>query len=177
MTTHSAADWDYIASGSMRDIHTPAALPLFCSAVKRSKTTCSNPLCTCSPCLCGDGCRCGTARLGELEHQVMNVLWRHDTELSARAVTEALDGYALTTIATVLGRLSSKGLVLRRHVGRFVVFSALETEAEHTAVLMREALVTAEDPTGAIVQFVRTATPAERRALRTALTAKMASRT
>ncbi len=107
----------------------------------------------------------------------MEVLWeRAGAELSARKVTDRLGDYALTTISTVLSRLSNKGIVRRRHEGRFVVFSATESEAGHTAALMREALASTAEPSEAIVQFVRTATPEERRALRTALTEATAVR-
>lgn len=100
----------------------------------------------------------------------MDVLWGRGGELSAREVNDQLDEYALTTISTVLNRLSHKGIVQRRRVAGHVLFIAGESKAEHVAILMREALATTEHPTEAIMEFVRTAKPAERRALRRALT-------
>ncbi len=107
----------------------------------------------------------------------MEELWTNPgSALSAREVTDRLGEYALTTISTVLGRLATKGIVRRCERGRFVVFLAVETEAQHTATLMREALATTDEPSEAIAQFVRSASPDERRALRTALAEATAGR-
>jgi predicted transcriptional regulator len=86
----------------------------------------------------------------------MDILWSSpNEELSARDVTARLGNYATTTIATVLDRLSHKGIVRRRREGRFVLFSAVETRVGYAAALMREALATTERPAEAIVEFVR----------------------
>jgi predicted transcriptional regulator len=132
-------------------------------------TTCDNPRCSCSPCTCAD-CRCGVARLGDLERRVMEVLWaKPGRELSGRNVADALPDYAYTTIATVLDRLTHKGLVRRRMNGRVIQFTATDTRAANTAMLMREALESTSDPDAALVCFVEGVSHAEAEVLRHAL--------
>jgi predicted transcriptional regulator len=132
-------------------------------------TTCDNPKCTCDPCTCVV-CGCGVARLGDLERRVMDVLWAAPgRELTGRHVADALPEYAYTTVATVLDRLTHKGLVGRRVDGRAIRFEATGTRADHTAELMHEALVTTRDPDATLVRFVRTVSPAEAAVLRRAL--------
>jgi predicted transcriptional regulator len=132
-------------------------------------TTCDNPRCICSPCTCVD-CRCGVARLGDLERRVMEVLWAEPgQELSGRNVSDSLPDYAYTTIATVLDRLTHKGLVRRRMNGRVIHFTAVDTRAANTAMLMREALESTSDPDAALVCFVESVSHAEADVLRRAL--------
>jgi len=51
--------------------------------------------------------------LGELEKQIMDIVWEEDS-ISVRGVIDKLDKkLAYTTIATVLQRLYEKGLVVR----------------------------------------------------------------
>jgi len=132
-------------------------------------TTCDNPRCSCSPCT-GADCRCGVARLGDLERRVMEVLWAEPVrEMSSRNVADALPDYAYTTIATVLDRLTHKGLVRRRMNGRVIQFTATDTRAANTAMLMREALASTSDPDAALVCFVESVSHAEAKVLRHAL--------
>lgn len=134
-------------------------------------TRCSNPKCSCTPCLCGDDCRCGGgSRLGELEQKVMDVLWAsYGRELTAREVANQLPGFAYTTIATVLNRLSRKGAVRRKMEHRLTLFTAVDTRAERAAAAMREALVSSGDPNAALVKFAEAVSPGEARVLRRAL--------
>ncbi len=132
-------------------------------------TTCNNPRCTCSPCTCID-CRCGTVRLGHLEQRVMEVVWeRSDQELTGRAVADRLPGYAYTTVATVLDRLSNKGLLRRRLEGRTVRFAPVNTQGDHGAQLMREALQASSHPDVALVRFAETMSLDQAEILRQAL--------
>lgn len=129
-------------------------------------STCENPRCTCDPCLCED-CRCNTVRLGRLEQQVMRVLWAAGGEpCSGRQVSDALPEHAYTTVATVLDRLSNKGLVHREMDGRVRSYTPVGTEATHTAALMEEALEDSRDRVQALVALAGRLTPAERAALR-----------
>lgn len=131
--------------------------------------SCGNPKCTCSPCTCAD-CRCGGgARLGELEQQVMQIIWRAERELTGRDVADQLPTHAYTTVATVLDRLTNKGLVRRRMEGRTIRFRAIDSESALAAQAIREALERTPDPEGALSHFVGEASQAERRALRQAL--------
>lgn len=132
--------------------------------------TCDNPMCTCDPCSCGKGCRCGSARLGDLERRVMDRLWAEPgRELTGRDVADALADYAYTTVATVLDRLTHKGLVQRRMDGRTIRFTAVGSRGAHTAVVMHEALAVDDDPSAALVQFAGTLSRAEAAVLRDAL--------
>ena len=132
---------------------------------------CNNPHCSCDPCACGATCRCGLRTdLGDLERQVMEVLWTSGgQELTRRRVAEALPAYAPTTIGTVLDRLSHKGLVRRTLHGRTARFAAVDTRADRAAAAMRRALEGAEDRAGAVGCFVRSMSAEDARTLRKAL--------
>lgn len=84
-------------------------------------------------------------------------------------MTDFLAGHALTTISTVLDRLSHKGLVCRRNRGHSVWFSPVQTRAEHTVLLMREVLATTSAPEDALFEFVRQASQDEVKILRRAI--------
>jgi|HubBroStandDraft_1064217.scaffolds.fasta_scaffold148909_2 predicted transcriptional regulator len=132
--------------------------------------TCQNPRCTCTPCTCSGDCKCGSARLGELERLVMEILWASsDRELTCREVADALPEYAYTTVATVLDRLSRKGALQRRTVGRVWHFAPVRTGAGHTVAAMREALAAAPDPAAALATFIDGLSPAELGVVREAL--------
>lgn len=58
--------------------------------------------------------------LGDLESEVMDIVWRSPTPVSVREVTENLQAkrsIAYTTIMTIMGRLVEKGLLSRRLLG------------------------------------------------------------
>jgi predicted transcriptional regulator len=100
----------------------------------------------------------------------MEVLWDHaDVELTGREVADTLEGYAYTTVATVLDRLVHKELVRRRMDGRIIRFAAVGTGGSHTAVLMHQALAAGADPETALVRFAATLSPAEAATLRRTL--------
>ena len=114
---------------------------------------CDNPKCICDPCGCEE-CRCAGPRLGDLERKVMNVVWdRADGEVTGRDVAEALPGYAYTTVATVLDRLSKKGYLRRRTERRVVRFMAADSQNDHAAAAMRDILENASDSKAALVRF------------------------
>ena len=131
--------------------------------------TCDNPRCSCDECSCAD-CKCGGSRLGELERRVIGVLWdRSGDELTVRQIADVLPDYAYTTVATVLDRLSRKELVGRRTDGRIIRFAATGTRADHTALLMHEALSATHDTAAALARFVETISHSEVAVLRRAL--------
>lgn len=132
-------------------------------------STCDNPNCHCDPCTCTD-CKCGTSRLGDLERRVMDILWAEPgREFTARAVADLLPDHAYTTVATVLDRLSNKGLVRRRKDGRVIHFATTATGAVFTALAMQQALDKATDRDAALVQFAQSISAAEVQALQRAL--------
>ena len=131
---------------------------------------CPNPKCTCVDCQCGPTCKCGVLRLGTLERRVMDVMWEASGgDRTGREVADAFPDYAYTTLSTVLDRLVTKELLDRRQDGRVIHYSATNTRAVHTALLMREALDATRDPDAALACFVQGLTGAHAEALRIAL--------
>jgi predicted transcriptional regulator len=126
-------------------------------------------MCSCDPCTC-DECACGGASLGDLERQVMGILWAEpDREFTGRDVANVFPKSAYTTVATVLDRLVHKELVRRRMDGGKIRFSAVGSPGAHAAVLMRQAMAEGPDPEAALASFARTLSPAELATLRQAL--------
>lgn len=80
---------------------------------------------------------------GELEAQVLGCLWDRPDGLSSQQILAMLgdDSLAITTVLTVLTRLSDKGLV-EKHAGegRTLVFKAATTREQHTAELLISAM-------------------------------------
>jgi predicted transcriptional regulator len=71
--------------------------------------------------------RATKAELGELERDVMRIVWSHDV-LSADAVREKLDrGLKEVTVRTVLKRLEDKGYVKHTVDNRTFMYSAAES--------------------------------------------------
>jgi len=106
----------------------------------------------------------------------MDVAWAHaGEELSVRDVADELDGYAYTTIGTVLDRLARKGQLRRRRDGHVLTFGATGTDASHTADAMRESLDASDDPVGALRQLGSLLSAEEMAALRAALRGRPSS--
>ncbi|MBY6062419.1 BlaI/MecI/CopY family transcriptional regulator [Microbacterium esteraromaticum] len=109
---------------------------------------------------------CGPLRLGALEQQVMDALW-DDGPLSIREVITRLgDKHAYTTIATVLGNLERKQLVVPERRARAVTYTARCTRELHAARLMEQALDTSHDRDAAILHFFDAIDERERDLLR-----------
>ena len=108
---------------------------------------------------------------GELESDVMSVLWAHTEPVSARTVLRAVADPALaySTVKTVLERLTRKQLVTRVNVDRTWHYAAAGSRAEYVAELMLQALDQTGDRDSALVRFARAVTPAEAEVLRAAL--------
>jgi len=95
---------------------------------------------------------------GELEGIVMRILWDSEGPLSARTVCGSFpaDGPvpALTTILTVLDRLSAKGIVTKSPVGAAgFVFAATFSEPTFVADAMESALLSSSDRSSALLHF------------------------
>jgi predicted transcriptional regulator len=106
---------------------------------------------------------------GQLESEVLAVLWAAQTPLSPLQVQAVLDDLAYNTVHTTLTRLHDKGEVVRVTVdGRRAytpVRDAVQTAAQH----MRDALDEGADRAHVLAFFVSTLSPQEQAALRTAL--------
>jgi predicted transcriptional regulator len=75
------------------------------------------------------------AALGNLEREVMDVVWQTD-ETTVKAVQSALPRpVAYTTVMTTLDRLFKKGFVERTRRGRAFVYQALRTREQTEAAV------------------------------------------
>lgn len=104
---------------------------------------------------------CGPLRLGALEQQVMDALWDGGPFTVREVITRLGANHAYTTIATVLGNLERKQLVIPERVDRSVKYAARCTRERHAARLMEEALATSHDRGTAILHFVDAITPGD----------------
>lgn len=110
--------------------------------------------------------------LGDLEAQVMDVLWTSDSALSVRQVLDELPQErhrAYTTVMTVLDNLYRKGFVLRDRVGRAWSYRPARSREEHVAGLLDDALGTGEGRAAALLHFVEQLPPEEAAQLRAIL--------
>ena len=80
---------------------------------------------------------------GELEAQVLGCLWNRPDGLSSQQILALLgdDSLAITTVLTVLTRLTDKGLV-EKHAGegRTLMFKATSSREQSTADLLLSAM-------------------------------------
>jgi predicted transcriptional regulator len=97
----------------------------------------------------------GRRAAGELEGDVLGVLWAAPGALTAAQVNEVLPGnLAYTTVMTILGRLHDKGMLTRRRVGRGYEYTPVRDEAEHTAEQMVSLLEHGSDREAVLARFV-----------------------
>lgn len=92
---------------------------------------------------------------GELEADVLSVLWAAAGPLTAAQVNERIAGdLAYTTVLTILSRLHDKGVLVRRRAGRSHAYAPVRDEAAHTAEQMRVLLEHGSDRTAVLSRFV-----------------------
>lgn len=123
--------------------------------------------------MAGRGARGRTGRRGsgELESEVLAVLWAAERPLTPSEIQSEIDGgLAYNTVHTILKRLCDKGLVLREADGRRGAYRPAKSAAELTAQAMHDALERGPDPVAALRQFVTGLSPEQERALRDLLT-------
>jgi len=97
-------------------------------------------------------------RVGDLESEILEVLWSARTWLSGREVWGRLgsEARAYTTVMTVLGRLVDKGLVERVEDGKSHRYRAAGDPDELTAQAIRSLLSATAHPRVALAHFVDT---------------------
>jgi predicted transcriptional regulator len=101
---------------------------------------------------------------GELENQVLRVLWAADGPSTPGDVQAALgdeSGLAYTTVMTILVRLWQKGLLSRERAGRGYAYRPVESQDERVASRMRGLLADAGDRSAALAGFVSSLPPDE----------------
>jgi predicted transcriptional regulator len=110
---------------------------------------------------------------GQLEGEILAVLWAASEPLSAGDVQAALGGsLAYNTVHTILTRLQAKGRVVRvGAIGRSA-YQASKGEAEAAADRMRAVLDGGGDRTEILMRFVTTLNKSDEAALRAALDAE-----
>ncbi len=92
---------------------------------------------------------------GQLEYDVLQVLWAADRPVSPAEVNDQLGlGLAYTTVATVLTRLHAKGLVDRESTGRAFAYRATVDETEFALRRIDVALSAASDRSKVLAGFV-----------------------
>jgi len=94
---------------------------------------------------------------GELENQVLDVLWASTGPLTPREVCGQLSQHreiAYTTVMTTLVRLWRKGTVERQSVGRTFAYRPGISREERVAARMQELLCGPGDGSAALARFV-----------------------
>lgn len=112
---------------------------------------------------------------GELEAQVMRVLWAQPEPVGAGVIQKELPGPppAYTTVLTVLDRLEQKGQVVRSAESpRKVRFRAARSGDEHASSTMIDALHDAQDRQAALLHFAGTLSTDDAAVLQRALDGK-----
>ncbi|NGO06664.1 BlaI/MecI/CopY family transcriptional regulator [Streptomyces sp. HC44] len=112
---------------------------------------------------------------GDLEADVMRVMWASDEPLNIHGIVDALhrEGRqpAYTTVMTVTERLRTKGWLERVKQGRSFRYSVLRTADDYSAELMEQALESSADRESALLRFADRLDASEAEALRRALQA------
>ncbi|WP_265736724.1 BlaI/MecI/CopY family transcriptional regulator [Peterkaempfera griseoplana] len=110
--------------------------------------------------------RAGRKAAGELEAQVMAVLWAARAPLTAAQVGERLPGeLAYTTVLTIMSRLYAKGRLTRRREGRGYTWEPVRDEAADTAGRMFSLLERGSDRQAVLARFVSELTDEDERLL------------
>lgn len=92
---------------------------------------------------------------GTLEHDVMAVLWAADQPLQPAEVRDRLPvPLAYTSVATVLTRLHTKGMVTRTEVGRAFAYAAAIDESQLAVKRIAELYSSASDKRQVLAGFL-----------------------
>ncbi|TVT60861.1 BlaI/MecI/CopY family transcriptional regulator [Amycolatopsis rhizosphaerae] len=103
---------------------------------------------------------------GELEAEVLSVLWEAQGPVSAGDVQHRLPGeLAYTTVVTILSRLHEKGVVTREKHGRSFAYRAVDDEAGLAARRMRKVLDNEPDRGSVLARFVSALSESDERVL------------
>lgn len=114
-----------------------------------------------------------TRGFGELESVVMDLVWNRDPEtVTVREIFEELAAarrIAYTTVMSTMDNLNTKGWLERERDGRAYRYWATLTREQHSARLMREALIGGGRPEVVLSYFIEEIGPKESERLRGAL--------
>lgn len=112
--------------------------------------------------------------LGELESEVMEIIWQSSNPVSVRDVTKILQRkrkIAYTTVMTIMGRLSGKGLLKCITSGRAYIYKSAYSKDRFLTKISRQIIKTLQAHFGeaAIAHFaqeVEKLAPQKRKQLR-----------
>ena len=116
-------------------------------------------------------------RTGQLEAEVLAILWDGSAWMTPGEVRDALEGQpplSYSTVMTILRRLWKKGVVERELDGKAFAYHAVRTREEHAAARMAELLASARDPAAVLSHFVDGLADEQRAQLRRVLRHKEA---
>jgi predicted transcriptional regulator len=86
---------------------------------------------------------------GELQAQIMKVIWKSEVPLGVEQVRKALPKAsrgAYNTVQTVLNRLAERGLLRRHRVGKAIRYSPKVSEADYLTGSLTRSLAAASEP-------------------------------
>jgi predicted transcriptional regulator len=110
---------------------------------------------------------------GELEAEVLAVLWEAGEPVSATDVQQRLGGgLAYTTVVTILSRLFEKGTATREKQGRSFAYRPVDDEPGLAARRMTKVLDAEADRTSVLARFVSNLSADDERLLRDLLDAE-----
>ncbi|HEY1222789.1 MAG TPA: BlaI/MecI/CopY family transcriptional regulator [Acidimicrobiales bacterium] len=102
-------------------------------------------------------------KLGDLEREVMEVLWSDPTsQLTVRDVNEHFPNHAYTTIMTVLSRLTAKGFLTETKQGRLNTFRATASREDYITGMIMDALSSTQDRQTVLARFVESLPASDR---------------
>jgi len=100
------------------------------------------------------------AALGELEMEIMGVLWSEAGWTTPGEMRAKLSRpLAYTTVMTVMSRLHRKGLLRRQRDGRAYAYAPVMTREEWLATRMRSMLARSPDRSTVLARFVERLEP------------------
>lgn len=111
-------------------------------------------------------------RLGDLEAEIMDRLWKWNRPATVREVVNDINKQrevAYTTVMTVANILYNKGWLLRTKQGRAWLYAPVRSREAYSAALMEDALGASKDRSIALSHFVENMSEDEMAALRKAL--------
>ncbi|MDT8911426.1 BlaI/MecI/CopY family transcriptional regulator [Amycolatopsis sp. PS_44_ISF1] len=111
--------------------------------------------------------RAGRRAAGELEAEVLGVLWEAGGPVSATQVQQRLGReLAYTTVVTILSRLFEKGVATREKQGRSFAYTPVDDEPGLAARRMSRVLDAEADRTSVLARFVSNLSAEDERLLR-----------
>lgn len=81
--------------------------------------------------------------LGELENDIMQFIWDKKDSVTAKMVYENITtkrSIALTTVFTILDRLTDKGILLKKKVGKSILYKPILTREQYVEEVTKKTL-------------------------------------